>query len=842
MKSCFVTRPALTARPGRKPEKIVNNPVRRESGTPAIPTLSTLETIDPMLTRPRFKPHLQLATVPDEGIFVLSGGKEALLRGRLYQLVAPHLDGRPADDICDRLAGQASAAEVYFTLGQLEKKGYLAEAEETLPADDAVWWSLQQIDPQVAARRLAATRVSISGLGVDTGPLCELLDAAGVRLVRDGETPDGELLKEELSVVVVDHYLRPEIETYNNAALASGRPWLLVKPYGCQLWLGPLFRPETTGCWNCLTDRLRANRAVESYLLDHDSLTEGVVLDRVRTQASAQVAWGLVANAIASWVVREELPDCEGKVRTFDQVSWQTKTHVLAKLPYCTACAQKTKVHDHNGQDTTPSTLAVSPRHNSNGHAPTEPSTNGHALSGDPLRFRPLVLESRQKSLARDGGHRVVGPEKTLERYGHHVSPITGAVSMLERTTPKDDGAMHVYLAGSNLARRHHNLGQLQGDLRNMSAGKGTTDIQAKASGLCEGLERYSGVFRGDEPRRRARLGDLPGAIDLNECLLFSDRQYRERDVINAKDSPYNFVPLPFDQQAEIEWSPVWSLTRQEVRYLPTAFCYYDYPQPKEHRFCIADSNGCAAGNTVEEAILQGFLELVERDSVALWWYNRINRPGVDLTSFDEPYLQELTDCLSSHRREMFVVDLTSDLQIPVFAAWSRSTEPGSEQIIMGFGAHLDARIALLRAVTEMNQMLSYLLQAPLDKGGREHVTDRETVEWLKTATAKNQPYLLPAPGAALRTAADYERAHTHDVAMDVRAGQVLVERLGLEMLVLEQTRPEIGLPVVKVIVPGLRHFWARFAPGRLYDAPVRLAWLEKPLLEADLNPIPMFL
>ena len=40
-------------------------------------------------------------------------------------------------------------------------------------------------------------------------------------------------------------------------------------------------------------------------------------------------------------------------------------------------------------------------------------------------------------------------------------------------------------------------------------------------------------------------------------------------------------------------------------------------------------------------------------------------------------------------------------------------------------------------------------------------------------------------------------------------------------MLVLNQTRPDIGLPVVKVIIPGLRHFWSRFGAGRLYDVPV---------------------
>ncbi|BAF60458.1 MAG: hypothetical protein K6T66_14980 [Peptococcaceae bacterium] len=48
-------------------------------------------------------------------------------------------------------------------------------------------------------------------------------------------------------------------------------------------------------------------------------------------------------------------------------------------------------------------------------------------------------------------------------------------------------------------------------------------------------------------------------------------------------------------------------------------------------------------------------------------------------------------------------------------------------------------------------------------------------------------------------------------------------------------------MPVVKVVVPGLRHFWARFAPGRLYDVPAGMGWLKEPLREEDLNPIPMF-
>jgi ribosomal protein S12 methylthiotransferase accessory factor len=68
------------------------------------------------------------------------------------------------------------------------------------------------------------------------------------------------------------------------------------------------------------------------------------------------------------------------------------------------------------------------------------------------------------------------------------------------------------------------------------------------------------------------------------------------------------------------------------------------------------------------------------------------------------------------------------------------------------------------------------------------------------------------------------------------------VKQQGMEMLVLDQTQPDVGLHVVKVFVPGLRHFWRRLGPGRLYDAPVKLGWLDKPLEEEEMNPFSMFL
>ncbi len=123
-----------------------------------------------------------------------------------------------------------------------------------------------------------------------------------------------------------------------------------------------------------------------------------------------------------------------------------------------------------------------------------------------------------------------------------------------------------------------------------------------------------------------------------------------------------------------------------------------------------------------------------------------------------------------------------------------------------------------------------------------EQITDLETVQWLKTATLANQPYLQPDDAVPFRVASSYDPPGTSDIVEDIRACQDVVERQGLEMLVLDQTRSEIGLPVAKVIVPGLRHFWARFAPGRLYEVPVRLGWMPQAIPEEALNPIPMFL
>ena len=82
----------------------------------------------------------------------------------------------------------------------------------------------------------------------------------------------------------------------------------------------------------------------------------------------------------------------------------------------------------------------------------------------------------------------------------------------------------------------------------------------------------------------------------------------------------------------------------------------------------------------------------------------------------------------------------------------------------------------------------------------------------------------------------------TPDLREDVEECRRRIEAQGLEFLVLDQTRPDVGLPVARVIVPGLRFFRPRFGAGRLYQVPSTLGWLEAAPSEEALNPVPFFL
>lgn len=746
--------------------------------------------------RPIVTPHLDFRAIDDERVLLVSEAFNTLLRGRVYVDLFPLLDGhRSAADIATEFAGVHAPEDLDRALAALASRGYIVAGDFALDRGQAAFWSALGASPHWTEQRLAAARVAIVG---DDGRLARRLDAMGVTVGTDDAA---------LSVFVCADYVDQGHAERNRRHLESDVPWMLFRPKGMQPLVGPVFRPADRGpCWACLAYRLRSHQEVHEFLRNlagddaafRPCAAEPGVVDAV---------YGLTAAEIAKWLVLEESAPIHDRVLSLNVANLDSEWHPVMRRPQCSSCGDESLFR----ADRTPV----------------------------PLRLRPSP-----KAVSNSGGVRSVPPEETLARYRHLISPVSGVVTWLTRTTEESDSWLHVYWAGSNLALRSRKLSSLRRSLRSKSAGKGSTRQQSEVSALCEAVERYSSAFHGDEIRQRRRLADFMAdgndeAIHPNHVQLFSDRQLDNADAINARGHPYNIVPARLDPNADIEWSPVWSLTQGRHRYLPTAMLYGMTPEQRGKLDIWADSNGCAAGNTLEEAILHGFFELVERDAIAIWWYNRLRLPGVDLASFGDEYLAGASDYYSRLHRDMWVLDVTADLGIPTFVALSRRTDADVEDIIYGAGAHMDPRVAALRAVCEMNQCLTWVPR-PEQGNARYGVDDPLCLWWWKTAKLTDHPYLAPDPDARLRGSSDYPVPDTTDAREDVERCRVLTEARGLEFLVLDQTRPDVGMPVVRVIVPGLRHFWERFAPGRLFDVPVEMGRCENALSEADLNPVPI--
>jgi ribosomal protein S12 methylthiotransferase accessory factor len=749
-----------------------------------------------------FGSHLRAETVPAEAVYLISARGVTALSGRSAETMAPLLDGtRSLAQVKREVSPDISAAEVDGLLARLYDANLVSfrrslDAGKRDTAADA-YWQLGGLDADQAASAIGTVTVEIVPLGgTDATAAAQACLASGLSPCEGGRPG-----RTAFSLVLCEDYLDPDLAAVNASHLATGRPWLLAKPTGAESWIGPVFEPGAGPCWACLAKRLEGHR--QSGFLLRQALGARGPVRPPEASLPAGRAVGLQAAVLeaAKWLAGFR-HDGQRALYTLDTFTLRGQHHAVPRRPQCPACGD-------------PGLVAAQVR-------------------------RPVLITSR-KITARDGnGHRAARPEEVLGAHGHLVDPVTGIVDELRRD-PRSPSFLHCYLSGPNRAMAAGSLPAMRAGLRAQSGGKGVSDLEARVGALCEAVERYCGSRAGDEPTVRDSLRGIGAqAIRPNACQLFDEHQFACRARWNACCAHSHRVPEPFDDRVPIDWTPVWSLVRNEQRLLPTALLYFDPGAGRQHAFVQADSNGNAAGSSIEDAILQGFFELVERDAVALWWYNRTQQPAVDTDSFGDPCITDLMAAHGRLMREVWVLDLTSDLGIPAMAAISRRTDKKAEDITLGFGAHFDPHVALRRALTELGQLLPAVVGARADGTGYG-MADPHPLSWWTRATVANQPYLLPGPGPALR-AADYRYSPRTDLADDISRVCALARSASLDILVLDQTRPDINMPVVKVVVPGLRHFWPRFAPGRLFDIPVRLGRIPEPTAYKQLNPIPVFM
>lgn len=351
-------------------------------------------------------------------------------------------------------------------------------------------------------------------------------------------------------------------------------------------------------------------------------------------------------------------------------------------------------------------------------------------------------------------------------------------------------------------------------------SGRGLNPAQAEARCLAEAAERSLAVWEEERRVTKAAFSAVAGAaVDPGQLVLLSEDQYGRRESWNAAVPADHHWPAPFDPEQSLDWVEALPLAGGEPVLVPAASCFLGFPAALEQGFAVPDSSGLAAGDSPGDATGRALLELVERDAVAVWWYNRLKRPPLTFDRRQLPWLGDFEDHLGASGQRVWMLDLTHDLGVPVAAAVS--SELAGRDLALGFGAGWTAEEAATAAMGELVQFeASKRLQTaggPLD-----------LLTLARTGSLDDFPFLVPDADAPVQRPG---RGSTED----------LVERLaeqGLAVFAIDLSRDSWS--VVRVVVPGLRPLWPRFAPGRLSDVPHRLGLTAEPTPEASFNPVPI--
>ena len=267
--------------------------------------------------------------------------------------------------------------------------------------------------------------------------------------------------------------------------------------------------------------------------------------------------------------------------------------------------------------------------------------------------------------------------------------------------------------------------------------------------------------------------------------------------VLDPKDL---ILPKEADLDRSIAWVEGYDITNDEDGLRPGPGGLPPAP-PAHGPLFRTNTNGLASGNTLEEAVFHALSEVIERDAWSLVEASRNTGPRWSI-SMTRPALR-CRRSLPMHRSRCTVRDITSDIGIPTMAAVADDVLLKDPMLLtIGIGTHTSARIAVMRALTEVAQ--SRLTQI---HGAREDTTLAELRKKMGYDRAKRiNGYWFRDNGTV-----DYSNitsSDTDDFQKDIENIIEALKNKGLDrVIVVDLTREEIGIPVVRVIVPGLEVF-----------------------------------
>ncbi|NUT52875.1 MAG: TOMM precursor leader peptide-binding protein, partial [Saccharothrix sp.] len=425
---------------------------------------------------------------------------------------------------------------------------------------------------------------------------------------------------------------------------------------------------------------------------------------------------------------------------------------------------------------------------------------------------------------------------RSWQRMSRAVDPLTGVVADLRVRPSADRSSTAVWASGGTDTRSFS-------PVRASCVGGATKHdpVDAKVCALGEVFERYAAGIYDPDRFVRACLADLgDAAVDPRDLPLGSPREYEAtRGVL-----------VPYRPDLVIDWVRGTRLDTGEPRYVPACAVHVPYrPPSRRERLLHPNSTGLAAGSTVAQAVRAGLSEVVERDAVAVFWYNALTPPTLDWSTLDpDDPARAALERLRREGIEVVVKDLTTDLGLPAVLALGRGGDAARPVAVCGFRADVDLRACLPGAVAELEHVLHMYRSGVAH--GRAVTPGAEPADmWdfgmyychpdrvgLLDFLAEGPVRPVGAPGPAR---SDFE-AVRHVVERLAAAGH---QAIAVDITPVDVA--ECGVHVVRTVVPGLQPVgfsgdFRRLGGRRVYEAPVRMGSRDRPLTEDEVNPHPV--
>ncbi|MBI4767631.1 MAG: YcaO-like family protein [Deltaproteobacteria bacterium] len=359
-------------------------------------------------------------------------------------------------------------------------------------------------------------------------------------------------------------------------------------------------------------------------------------------------------------------------------------------------------------------------------------------------------------------------PRETIDRVRARLQELD--LDILKETMRIDSGRLGIPIFISRCGR---DAVRVIGTQKQM--GKGGTPEQSEASALMELAERFSFFdFIKTRPFIRETYRNMKEQALPFEALglCFYDRS-PDAEKIRAV---FEDIPL--------SWVQAYNLTRQKDQWIPIDWFYL-----------IHEYNGPSAGNTLEESILQGLCEVIERHVSSVISQEALPTPTIDPASITDPAARDLIEKFDRLGIKLFLKDFSLDTGIPTVGsiAYDPSTYPGSSEIVFTAGTTPNPEKSLIRAVTEIAQL-----------AGDFNSKTRYRPTLPKYQRLEEAQYVMANPRTIPIT--DLPDLSHENIRQEIESCVQALARVGLEVYVVKVTHPQLGIPAVYTLIPGA-HF-----------------------------------